>query len=224
MNTIIPCDPEPLSIDTARTALIVVDMQNAFCKKGGMMDLRGSLDEGGTGRVIATCRDVLAAARNHDMPVFYLRMTYGLDVDAGLGPDSPFYWKEIGLEAVRRDPSLADRFLTSGSWGWDIIEELAPQPGDTVVDKSRFSGFVRTDLDAWLRAAGIRYLLFTGVYTNICVESTLRDAFHRDYFPILVRDACGPMGREEAQEAAIRNIQAVFGWMTTSDDLIKSLG
>jgi ureidoacrylate peracid hydrolase len=150
-------------------------------------------------------------------------MTYGLEVDANLGPESPFFWKEKGLETIRLNPEQKDRFLTAGAWGWDIIEELKPQPADVIVDKSRFSGFVNTNLDAALQAAGIKYLVFTGLYTNICVESTLRDAFFREYFPILIQDACGNMGPDLTQDSAIWNIQSVFGWVAAADDLIKSL-
>ena len=105
----------------------------------------------------------------------------------------------------------------------EIIDELKPEPGDTIIDKSRFSGFVKTELDAELQAAGIKYLLFAGLYTNVCVESTLRDAFFHEYFPVLISDGCGNIGEDYIQNATIWNVQSVFGWVTTADNLIKSL-
>ena len=223
MELILKAEPESITLDTERTVLIVVDMQNSFCKKGGMMDYSGKLNEPMTNRVIAVCRKSIDLARSKKIPVIYLRMTYGLDVDANLGPNSPFFWKEKGLAAEQKNSELKERMLKAGSWGWDIIDELKPEPGDTIIDKSRYSGFVNTNLDNTLRAAGIKYLLFTGLYTNICVESTLRDAFHREFFPILIRDACGPTDAEYIQDATVWNVQNAFGWVITVNDLIKSL-
>ena len=223
MEITIEAEPEAIKLDTDKTALIVVDMQNAFCKPGGMMDYFGISNDEMTGRVTAVCQRAVAISRKNNIPVFYLRMSYGLDVDADLGPESPFYWKEKGLEAIRRNPELAGRFLMPGTWDVEIIDELKPEPGDTVIDKSRFSGFVRTNLDVALQAAGIRHILFTGLYSNVCVESTLRDAFFHEYFPILVSDGCGNMGPDFLQKATEWNVQSVFGWVTTSENWIKSL-
>ena len=223
MELVLKAEPESITLDKERTALVVVDMQNSFCKKGGMMDYWSKLDESMTERVITTCQRVAAVSRKNDIPIYYLRMTYGLDVDANLGPDSPFFWKEKGLVAERRDPALKGGFLKAGKWDWEIVDELKPESGDIVVNKSRYSGFVNTKLDTTLRAAGIKYLLFTGLYTNICVESTLRDAFHREFFPILIRDACGPTEAEYIQDATVWNVQNALGWVTTADDLIKAM-
>jgi ureidoacrylate peracid hydrolase len=222
-TVVIPAEPEPISIDIGRTAVIVVDMQNSFCKKGGMMDRFGKLDIPQAEQVTIGCRAVVRAARRNGMPVVYLRMTYGLAADAAIGPDSPFYWKEKGLAAMRRNPDLKGRFLTPGTRDWQIIDELEPEPGDVIIDKSRYSGFVNTDLDAVLRANDIRCLLFVGLYTNICVESTLRDAFSHGYFCVLVRDACGNIGADYLQDATISNVQATFGWVTTTTDITNSL-
>ena len=223
MEIIVPAEPEPFNLDIDRTALIVVDMQNSFCKKGGMMDYWSKLKETMSERVIETDRKVIETCRSKGISIVYLRMTYGLDIDADLGPDSPVYWKEKGLAAERRDPSLKGRFLAAGSWDWDIIDELKPEPGDITVNKSRYSGFVRTELDDTLKKNNLKYLVFIGLFTNICVESTLRDAFFHDYFPLLVSDACGNNGPDYVQDATVWNVQSVFGWVTTADDLINSL-
>ena len=223
MELELEAEPEPITINTDKTALLVVDMQNSFCKKGGMMDYAGKLDEAAAKRVISVCRRVILQSRKSNIPIFYLRMTYGLEVDADLDPESPYYWKEKGLEAERRDPALKGRFLAAGSRDWEIVDELKPEPGDTVINKSRYSGFVNTNLESKLQSAGIKYLLFTGLFTNICVESTLRDAFHREFFPILVSDACGPTEGDYFQDVTVSNVRNAFGWVTTANDLINSL-
>ncbi len=223
MEVTLPTEPEPITLDTQRTALIVVDMQNAFCTKGGMMDYHGRLDESMISGVTSVCQRIIAMSRETGIPIYYIRMTYGLDVDANLGPDSPFYWKEKGLKAEQQNPELREKILHRGTWGWEIIDELKPEPGDIVVDKSRYSGFINTELDALLKKDNIKYTVFTGIFTNICVESTLRDAFHREYFAVLIRDACGAIGADHSHDVTVWNVQNAFGWVTTSDDYIKAI-
>jgi ureidoacrylate peracid hydrolase len=219
----LPARPEPLSLDPDRTALIVVDMQNGFCKKGGTFDVIGALDEGKMQRVIETDKRVIEAARRRGVRVVYLRMAYRPDLaDAG-GPESPNYWKELALAHMRDHPETKGRFLTVGSWDWEIVDELKPADGDVVVDKNRYSGFSNTNLEAVLRGNNIKFLLFNGVATNVCVESTLRDAYFHEYFPILVSDACGNIGPDFLQDATVWNVTNVFGWVTTSEELVGAL-
>ncbi len=211
--------PAAITLDTARTALIVVDMQNSFCKKGGMWDFFGKLDGAMSERVIAVDKSVIETFRAKGMPIIYLRMTYAKDES----PESPFYWKEGGLAAIRENPALKGKFLTRGSWDWQIVDELKPKAGDILIDKSRFSGFVHTELDARLKELNAKYLFFVGLFTNICVESTVRDAFFHEYFPILLEDACGNSGPAYIQKASVFNISSVFGWVATSDNVTKAL-
>jgi ureidoacrylate peracid hydrolase len=223
MEKAIPARPEPVKLDIERTALIVVDMQNSFCKKGGMMDFFGKLDEVMAKRVIAIDKKVIDACRRTGIKIIYLRMTYGPDlVDAG-GPESPNYWKQGGLVAMRKNPELKGKFLTSGTWDWEIVDELTPKSKDIIINKSRYSGFVNTELDAVLKKHTIKYIVFIGLFTNVCVESTLRDAFFHEYFPVLVSDACGNTGPAYVQKATVWNVTSVFGWVTTADDLIQAL-
>jgi ureidoacrylate peracid hydrolase len=223
MEVVVPAKPEPITLDIERTALIVVDMQNAFCKKGGMFDVMGMLDEAKVKRVIETDKKVIEAFRRKGTKIVYLRMAYSLDLaDAG-GPESPSYWKERGLVTMREHPEWKGRFLTIGTWDWEIIDELEPQPEDIEVDKNRYSGFTNTELDVILRTLNIKYLVFIGIATNVCVESTLRAAYFHEYFPVIVSDGCGNTGPDYTQEATIWNVAEVFGWVTTSDDLVKAL-
>ena len=120
-------------------------------------------------------------------------------------------------------PELKGTLVTEGTWDFAILDELAPQPGDIVIVKTRYSGFARTALDAELQARGIRYLFFTGIATNVCVESTLRDAFFLDYWPILITDATMAAGPPGMQEAALFNIESYFGWTLPSEEFLAGI-
>jgi len=223
MEVLVPAKPELIKLDIERTALIVVDMQNAFCKKGGMFDTLGRFDEAKAKRVIETDKKVIEAYRRRGIKVIYLRMTYRPDLANAGGPESPNYWKELGVVAMREHPEWKGRFITIGTWDWEIVDELKPQPEDIVVNKNRYSGFPNTELNAILQTLDIKYLAFLGIATNVCVESTIRDAFFHEYFPIMVSDGCGTYGPDFIQEATIFNVSEMFGWVTTSDDLVKAL-
>ncbi len=223
MKVVVTAKPEPIKLDTKRTALIVVDMQNTFCKKGGIFDYLGKLDEMKVNHIINRDKKVIEACRDKGIKVVYLRMGYRRDLSNAGGPESPNYYKELGVVAMRMYPELKGKFLTMGTKDWQIIDELKPQAGDIVVDKHRYSGFSNTELDTILRTYNIKYLLFIGLATNVCVESTLRDAYFHEYFPILLSDGCGNIGPESTQEATIWNVTEVFGWVTTCHDLVKAL-
>jgi ureidoacrylate peracid hydrolase len=142
--------------------------------------------------------------------------------DAG-DPNSPAYHKELALRMMRARPELAGKLLIDGTWDAAIVDPLKPEPGDLVIRKTRYSGFCRTELEATLRASGIRHLLFTGVATNVCVESTARDALFADFWPIMIADAMNNSGPEFNQQATLWNFEHVFGWVTTSADVIAAL-
>jgi len=223
MEVNLPASPDPVKFDTSRAAIIVVDMQNSFCKRGGIFDYLGVLDEAKVKHIIDIAKKVIEACRRREIRVVYLRMGYRPDLSNAGGEESPNYHKELGLAAMRRHPELNGKFLVKGTRDWEIIDELEPRPGDIVVDKHRYSGFVDTDLNAILGTYRIKYLLFTGLATNVCIESTLRDAYFREYFPIVVSDGCGNIGPEFTQQSTIWNVTEVFGWVTTSRDLVKAL-
>ncbi len=223
MEVVLPARPEPIRLDIYRAALIVVDMQNSFCKKGGIFDYLGALDEIRVKQIIDRDKKVIEACRRKGIRVVYLRMGYRPDLSNAGGPESPNYYKELGVVAMREHPELKGRFLTVGTRDWEIIDELQPQPGDIVVDKHRYSGFVGTDLNTVLATYNIKYLLFIGLATNVCVESTLRDAYFHEYFPVLISDGCGNIGPEFTQAATVWNTTEVFGWVTACRDLLKVL-
>jgi ureidoacrylate peracid hydrolase len=198
--------PEPIDVDLRKSALVIVDMQNAFASKKGMLDIAGA-DLSGAPQVVNVIGRVLSAARRCGMPVVYLQMGYKADLSDSGGPQSPNWHKELGIRMMN----------------CAIVDELAPQPGDIVIIKTRYSGFSRTALDAELQARGIRYLFFTGIATNVCVESTLRDAFFLDYWPILITDATMAAGPPGMQEATLFNIESYFGWTLPSEEFLAGI-
>jgi ureidoacrylate peracid hydrolase len=223
MQIVIPANPQPLQIEMEKTALLVVDMQNAFCSNGGMFDLMGSLDRPKVEKVVQIDKKIIRACRSRGIKIIYLRMGYRPDLaDAG-GLESPNYWKERGISRIREKPETKENGLIVGSWNWEIIDELKPQAEDILVNKNRFSGFPNTNLDIILRTNNLKYLLFAGLFTNICVESTIRDAFFHEYFPVLISDACGSVGPDFLQEATVYNIARCFGWVINSNDLTALL-
>jgi len=218
----LPAKPEDITIDPARTAVIVVDMQNAFASKGGMLDLIGR-DISGAKSAIAASKNVIEAARAAKIKVVYLLMSYAPDLSNSGGVDSPHWHKESGLILMRKHPELKGKILTRGTWDEAVVDELKPTPTDIIIRKSRYSGFVGTNLDVVLKTYNIKYLVFTGIATNVCVESTLRDAFFREYWPIIVSDAVNNAGPPATQQGTLWNVETVFGWVTNSEDFVKTV-
>jgi ureidoacrylate peracid hydrolase len=212
--------PEPLDIDLERTALVVVDMQNSFVSKGGMFDLAG-FDIASSVPVIEVNRRLLAASRKAGVKVVYLAMSFKPDLSDAGDPSSPAYHKELALRMMRNRPEL--KLLVDDTWDAAIIEALAPRPGERVIRKTRYDGFCRTELDAYLRVENIRYLMFTGVATNVCVESTARHAFFNEFWPILVEDAMNNSGPDFNRQATLWNFEHTLGWVTRSDQVIAAL-
>ena len=157
------------------------------------------------------------------MGIVYLQMGYKEDLSDSGGPDSPNWYKEYALIAMRNRPELRGRLLTEGAWDFAIVDELKPRPGDLAVVKSRYSGFAGTRLDSLLRARGIRYLFFAGIAANVCVESTIRDAFFLDYWPILITDATMQAGPDILLQTSFQNIENYFGWTLNSRDFLSGL-
>ncbi len=214
--------PEPLEVDLGASAVIVVDMQNAFASKGGLLDLAG-IDISGAGAVVRSIAGILPAARARGVQVVYLQTGYKPDLSNGGGELSPNPRKETALCLMRARPELKGQLLVEGTWDFAIVDELRPQPQDLVVLKTRYSGFAGTTLDSVLRVRAIRYLFFVGIATNVCVESTLRDAYFHEYWPVLVTDAAMQAGPPAAQQATIFNVESFFGWTLGSQDLIRGL-
>jgi ureidoacrylate peracid hydrolase len=165
-SIVLPAEPESIELDLDRTALLVVDMQNAFASVGGMLELAG-VDIRPAKDAVANARLVCEAARAACIPVVYLTIGWPADQSTAGGPESPNPRKELALRLMRERPELRGKLLTFGTWDFEIVEALTPQPSDTVIVKSRYSGFHGTDLESLLRGRGVRYLLMVGIASNV---------------------------------------------------------
>ncbi|WP_431511196.1 pyrimidine utilization protein B [Variovorax sp. DAIF25] len=218
---ILPARPEPLALHASDTALVVVDMQNAYASLGGYVDSAGFDISGAQGTIAGIVR-AIAAARAAGLLVVFLQNGWDAGyVEAG-GPGSPNWHKSNALKTMRARPELQGRFLAKGGWDYELIDEMKPRPGDIVVPKTRYSGFFNSTLDSTLRSRGIRHLVFTGIATNVCVESTLRDAFHLEYFAVMLEDATHELGGAAIQQASVYNVETFFGWVSSVDHFCRS--
>jgi len=218
----LPARPEAIVFPPEQTALIVVDMQNAYASPGGYLDLAG-FDVSATRPVIERIDIAVKAAREAGVQVIWFQN--GWDdgyVEAG-GPGSPNWHKSNALKTMRRNPELQGTLLAKGGWDYQLVDRLTPQPGDIVLPKPRYSGFFNTALDSMLRSRGIRHLVFTGIATNVCVESTLRDGFFLEYFGIVLEDATHQAGPPFVQQAALFNIETFFGWVSDVESFCTAL-
>jgi ureidoacrylate peracid hydrolase len=219
----LPARPEPLRLKPSETAVIVVDMQNAYASVGGYIDIAG-FDVSGAPPAIAKTRTVLDAARAAGVTVIFFQNGWDKEYQEAGTTGSPNWHKSNALKTMRARPELAGTLLAKGTWDYAIVDELQPQPGDIVIPKTRYSGFFNTNIDSVLRARGIRNLVFTGIATNVCVESSLRDAFHLEYFAVVLEDATHHAGPAFVQQAALYNIETFFGWVSTVADFCGAIG
>ena len=215
--------PEAIRLATRETAVVVIDMQNAYASPGGYVDLAG-FDIAGAAAAIDRIAVVLDTARAAGLQVVYLQNGWDADyVEAG-GPGSPNWHKSNALKTMRARPELHGQLLARGGWDYEIVDALAPQPGDIRVHKTRYSAFFNSQLDSVLRARGIRNIIFVGIASNVCVESTLRDGFHLEYFGVMLEDATHHLGPDFTREATIYNVEKFFGWVSTVADFCGTFG
>lgn len=221
--------PDVVAIDPRRTAVLVIDMQNDFGSVGGMFE-RAGIDVSGIAAAALATRPVLTAAREAGLPIVFIKMEHAPDL-SDMGPaDAPHWIKHRPLrvgDTVTAPDGSESRILVRGTWNTEILDELAPEPGDLVVSKHRYSAFFETELDDVLKSLDAKYLLVTGCTTSICVESTVRDAMFRDYSCIVLEDCTAePIGAELTRtnhEASLLVIETLFGWVSSSPAVIESL-
>jgi ureidoacrylate peracid hydrolase len=221
--------PAPIALDEAKTAVLVVDMQNDFGAKGGLFDHAGA-DISMIQAVVAPTARVLESARRVGIPIIYLKMGFQPDLSDLGSPDSPNRLRHllfgVGKPAYGPDGSQG-RFLIRDTWNTDILPELRPEAADVVLYKHRFSGFYETELNTVLKQRGLKSLIVTGCTTSVCVESTVRDAMFRDYSCVVLSDCTAErIGSDLPRtnhEATLLTIQELFGWVSTSNDFLSAI-
>ena len=219
-QALIKAEPEPLEIDLQSTAIMVIDMQNAFLSKGGFFDLLG-IDTSQSQQFIEPMKEICNAARAKMVKVIHVVFRYSPDLREMGNPN--LAWWHKGVSFYHDYPESRDKFLIRGTWGAEIVKELEPEGDDIIVEKHKYSAFAGTSLDVTLKALAIKYVVFLGAFTNICVEASLRDSFYQGYFPILVSDATASLGPAYTKDATIFNVSECYGWVTTTKEILAGL-
>ena len=205
-----PCSPPERA---AKSALVVIDMQVDFCAPGGWVDQLGE-DINNTRSVIPAVAEALAIARDAGLAVFHTREGHKPDL-SDLPANKQWRTRVHGLGIG--DEGASGRILVRGEPGFEIVLELAPLAGETVIDKPGKSSFHATDFDAQLKAQGITHLIVIGVTSDCCVQSTFRDGFERGYECVILEDCTAAV--ETTNHEATMDILKAFGgrWGTVSD-------
>jgi len=199
-------------VDPRHTALLIVDMQNDFCAKGGLVD-RAGRDITALQEVAAILPSFIEKARSAGNLIVFVRCSYSSENNR--------YLSDVFLEqAARQRAGAGTRYpmCEDGTWQADFYGDVRPKHGDITITKHRYSAFHNTDLDLVLRSHGIRTVVLTGVLSNVCVETAAREAFVRDYYVVLVEDgtaSCQP----EDHAMTLKNIERFFGVVSSTTAL-----
>lgn len=199
-----------MELRTDKTALMVIDMQNAFCHPKGSLTTQRGFDTSALRRAVEPCRVLVEAARAISLPLIFTQYVYRADyADAG------WRMREVTPEII------GSGSLAAGTWDADFVEGLKPQAHDIVVQKNRPSAFYSTPLESYLRSMAIESLVICGVTTNICVETTARDAGQRDYRTFVVADATAEM-EPDRHDGALKALALMFARVLSVDEVLRA--
>lgn len=194
------CDPR-------WAALLVVDVQNDFCSSEGWAAQRGE-DVSAAQAMVPRLLRLIEEARRVSLPIIYVKTTHS-------------EWTDTPAWRFRKSQEAALNTCREGSWGAEFYGGIAPAPDERVVVKHRYSAFINTDLNTVLKARGVESVLVTGVATNVCVETTARDAYMFDYYVTLVEDCCAAYD-PSLHAATLENIRRHFGLVASSAEIVAS--
>jgi nicotinamidase-related amidase len=219
----ISAEPQKITVDLARSAMIVVDMQNDFCAPGGWVDWLGA-DLSPERAPIKPLQAILPALRANGVPIIWLN--WGNRPDRKNLPPTILYvfnpdGNGIGIGGEL--PGNGAHLLEKDSWSAAVVDELEQLPEDIKVDKYRISGFWDTPLDSILRNLEVKTVFFSGVNTDQCVLHSLTDAHFLGYNCVLVQDCCGTTSPDFCHEATLWNVKKCFGFVTQTADVISAL-
>lgn len=219
----VDAQPQTVTMDLNRTAIIIIDMQNDFCAKGGWVDHLG-VDYTPDRAAIGPLQQLLPALRTAGVPVIWVNWGNRPDLK-NMPPNQLHLYKPSGegIGLGEPLPGSGAHVLEKDSWAAAVVDDLKQEPDDIRVDKYRISGFWDTPLDSILRNLGTRTILFAGVNTDQCVLHSLTDANFLGYGCLLVEDCCATTSPDYCREATVFNVKKCFGFVTDSSRVIDAL-
>jgi len=219
----IAAEPQNIVIDANKTALLIVDMQNDFCTKGGWLDSRG-IDISPNRKPIGPLSQLVETFRKQSVPVIWVNWGVRKDL-LNIHPSLRHAHSPRGDEPGLAEPVPGTRseVIARGSWGAEVVDEINPGDKDIQIVKHRFSAFWDTETDSVLRNLGVKTLLIGGVNLDQCVMTTLEDASFLGYDTVLIEDASATTSPDFCVQATLYNVKLLFGFVTRSQEVLTGL-
>lgn len=216
-------EPQTVTVDANKTALLIVDMQNDFCTQGGWLHSRG-IDITPNRKPIEPLRKAIAASREADIPVVWVNWGVRKDL-LNIAPSLQHAHNPHGNETnlAQPVPGTRSEVIAAGSWGAQVVDEINPGTGDYQITKHRFSAFWDCETDAVLRNLGVTTLLVCGVNLDQCVMTTLEDATFLGYDVILLEDCAATTSPDYCVQSVLYNVKLLFGFVARSTTYLQAL-